>query len=566
MDMVLLVVGIVLVTILVALYVSYLLGLWEPAALESPDIEGMINNYDIPSAWTAAKPINGDECKAYTFIGTNSTVPQPSLNKLNAGVNSNTVKELPITSACVDDDQIFAQKKFHICRYGELQDIPLEQFAGCPLINGGFTKIDGYYEEFFSVCTPTPDTSSSSTGASSSVTSDNSSRCKGSVGLITYGFTASITTAKCMKEPVFTMDGETAIIDPEAPLRTTFNIVVGTNPPINILDKCDISTVTHRMPNQLFRMTRYIYDTVTPLKQNQQGSWVSIEHRQTQKMVAPYTLGSDSKTPSVLSFDHLKPVILVDRSSFGNGLGNWWYITPRLTQPLTQIRNFPKPPGWTLFTAPFFNPAWNPSSSSYDGLIWSDEAQIALPQIIWAPDPTVIGPLSDNDTLWNYFTDPDNKIYSMVPFVLDGADLPLYSGMRMIEFLTYNPSSPTEGGAGILSPNDPASPYYPSLTDAGAPGGYVDTNKNNTSSSCNNYSLGSIENLQPVFGVFFSNFFSPLAENSPCYREYKTALLKEYTDLIVGQKKRVVAEAGTFQFIDLSLYPLMLNNSDDFGF
>src|SRR5258706_10116845 len=179
---ILLVVGIILVVIILIPFVAFYTGVWKPATLNQTIITSDSVSYNIPSAWSTSLPVKDSVCQVYTFIGVNETVPQPSVRALN--IASTTIQ--PIEANCTDDDQILAQKMYHICRYGDFQDIPIAQFNGCPKTDGGFTKMNGYYEEYFNTCGKPVSKQKVGTGNFSDVTSDTSTRCAGSVGLIMF--------------------------------------------------------------------------------------------------------------------------------------------------------------------------------------------------------------------------------------------------------------------------------------------------------------------------------------------------------------------------------------------
>jgi hypothetical protein len=458
-------------------------------------------------------PLSNSGCEVYTFVSPNgSTIPQPSIDSLN---QTGDYTIFPIQQGCTDDDQIFAQHNFHVCRYGELPDIPITQFDGCPLVNGGFTKINGYYEEYYNTC---------GGSTSSNLTEANSTRCAGSVGLIAYDFTSSLSSAVCVLEPVYTLDGSTVIMAPDAPLRVVKASING-NPPV-VTGGCNISDTQNGFPSQLFRVTRYAYDSSTnSLTLNNSGSFVKITHRPTGNCIAPYTLGTDGKTPSISSFNPNKSPILVDPTSFNN-VGAWWYITPSLSQPADEVAQLPDPNG-KLF---------------------------ALPQLVWMPNPSAIGSIQDPVLLWDYLTDPANNVFSLIPFRVVGLSL-IFDVMSMRRFITYAPglTLPT-----ILPPTNPSSPYYATLQGGKA---YANNFRFNTNSKCFGYnpSLGGL----PV-QIGSQTIIVPLSQTSACYAEYNSSLIRSYLQAIFSAYSRVIAEAAAFNYIDLNLLPIILNGVSNF--
>ncbi len=511
---VILILIIVLVIILIILLGTYILGLWKPATLPTANVEQMEMSYQIPSAWTSGAPTDNSTCQAYTFIGVNDQIPQPSLAALNANQSGKyTISSL--NSPCVDDDQIFAQKLFHVCRYGELSDIPITQYKGCPLINGGATKINGYYEEFYNVCNPR------GTSQSASLTADNSNRCIGSISLLTYNFTSSLQSATCLVDPLYTIEGNTVIMAPNAPMRVAHPTTVSVNPPVTT-GGCNISDVQNGFPSQLFRVVRYSYDGSTAsLTQDNSGPWVQIIHRQSGLALAPYTLNSDGRTPSVSSFNPTLSPILIDPSSFGNN-GAWFYITPILIQPDSDVVE-----GSTPLTA--------------------------LPQLVWSPNIRVLGPIKDQLALWYYLTNPVNNVHSLVPFTINiRTGLPIYDRCSMIPFLTYQI---TASSSSILPPTDPKSPYYPTLSGSEQ---YAFNNSVNISSACYGYNASIGGFLIVIGGIYIAE---PIMTNSECYQEYSLYLYNAYASAIAGFKQRIIAEYGAFSYIDLALIPIILNES-----
>jgi hypothetical protein len=518
-GIIILVAIIIFVIILIILLGTYVTGLWKPVVLPAADIQSMIDAYSIPSAWTSSLPTDNGECQVYTFVSTNGDVPQPSIDVLNANETSK-YEVFPIQQSCTDDDQIFAQHSYHVCRYGELPDIPITQFDGCPLINGGFTKINGYYEEYYNTC--------GGSTSSSTLTESNSTRCLGSVALIAYDYTSSLASSTCIVDPVYTIDGSTIIIAPDAPLRVA-NPTINIGPPISFTGGCSITATQNGFPSELFRVTRYAYDASSKgLTQNNNGSFIKITHRPTGKCIAPYTLGSDGKTVSVSSFNPNLSPILVDASSFGN-YDAWWYITPRLNMSAVEVAQLA-----------------NVTDKLY-----------SLPQLVWMPNPNAIGGLSGNDSLWDYLTNPKNNVYSLVPFTVSNGT-PIYDRMSMQPFLTYKADSPSEADT-ILPPTNKNSLYYPSINDAIThyiPGVYT-----NPTSACFGYNF-TYGGFITTIGIF--NTVVPLNQVSPCYKEYTTVKYLQYEQAILGAKARILAEAGAFNYINLTLYNIITNDSSDF--
>lgn len=552
----------VLITIIVILGLSYYIGIWDTPIIEEENVQNMIDLYKIPSAWTPSLGVEGASCQVYTFNTETGKVPQPSLYSLNSQSLTNKKYTItPISGNCIDDDQIFAKKVFHVCRYGELGNIPISQYNGCKLTNGGTTKIDGYYEEFFELCSE--DIDSSGIGANSTLASDNSQRCLGSIGLISYNLTTSLHNATCILEPEYKMDGENVIIDTDAPLRIAQSVITPGNPP-SIEGGCSISDVEVSLPSQLFRVVQYDVDNSGVLKQQDKGPWISIGHRPTGLFISPYTITADGETLSLSSLKIDRNPILVEGSSYDNENGVWFYTTPRLSQPPKYVRDEVKPPGWTLENAgdPTYDQGYNPDSDIYDGLIWRDQLLSALPQIIWAPDTADIVLLKNDEDMWNYFTDPKNKIYSMVPFGLDVNLAPDFTkGLTLVPFLTYNPGSPDDPST-ILSPNDPTSQYFPNMSILTSDGGYLDMNKANPDSACYNYSKRQLPNLPFTWQNDEGEYISQIQD---CFKEYSLYLIDQYNTEIETANERLSAENGSFQFLNLDLYSIITNSAESFG-
>jgi len=508
---------IVIILILIALLITYLSGYWNKVALPAPDTEAMTDLYSVPSAWSSTYPKSNSTCQAYTFVSTNGEIPQPNINSLNNNNSNYTV--FPINSGCTDSDQIFAQNSFHVCRYGEFPDIPITQFNGCPLVNGGFTKINGYYEEYYNTCGGT---------GQSTLTDGNSTRCLGSVGLITYNYTDSISSATCIVDPLYTIEGQTVLIPSDQPLRVA-NPTVNGSPPV-ITGGCSISATQNGFPSQLFRVIRYAWDnSLGELVQNNTGSFVQIIHRPTGKGIAPYTLGTDGKTPIVSAFNPNKEPILVETSSFGN-LGAWWFISPKLQMPQNEIDQLP-----------------NPANALY-----------SLPQLVWAPNPKFLGQIKDDTSLWEYLTNKNNNVFSLVPFRIDANIDPIFDRMTMQPYITYRAASPAEL-PNVLPPVNPASLYFPTLILANNI--YAPNNKDNPASECFGYKP-SIKGFTIQVGS--QNVNVPLSQTHPCYVEFKTFLTESYNSAITAAKYRIIAENAAVNYIDLTLINIMLNSAQNF--
>ena len=52
----------------------------------------------------------------------------------------------------------------------------------------------------------------------------------------------------------------------------------------------------------------------------------------------------------------------------------------------------------------------------------------------------------------------------------------------------------------------------------------------------------------------------PLDWNDVCSKEYTDGLTTAYNALLTGVKERIMAEAASFQYIDLALYPIIMSN------
>jgi hypothetical protein len=539
------VVSIILILVLIVLFVSYSTGLWTVATQPQIDSKAAIEAYNIPSAWTSSLPVADSKCQVYTFVATGDNVPQPSLAALDANLTGK-FNVVPLNATCTDDDQIFAQQMFHVCRYGELADIPIEEYAGCRLRNGGFTKIDGYYESYYNTCGV-----AAAADKSSSVTADNSTRCPGSIGLIAYNFTSSLPSAKCILDPLYSIDGTNVIIDPESPLRVAVSTITAgtaTIPPVST-GGCSISDLQNGLPSQLFRVIRYTYDGTTPFIVSNSGPWLSIVHRPSGKCLAPYTLAADIKTASVSSFDSTKQPIVIPCNSFSN-VKTWFYSTPTLVQPQSYIRG-------PRVNEPY-NPTHDPTNPAWDGKIWEDERLTALPQLIWAPDPKVLGPIKDDTKLWEFLT--KNKVYSLVPYITV-ANAPDYSRMSLVPFITFKASSVSEAST-IRPPNDRESIYYPNINGGIA---YAKLNATNANSKCNGFHLPTESFLEIIPGISIPfTIRRPLTRTNPCYKEYALRLYNQYLAAIAGAKQRILAEAGSFNYIDLALYPVIITDAANF--
>ncbi len=504
---------IAIVILLLILLGTFMLGLWDQVEFPPANTQEMINAYSIPSAWSSGLPVPNASCQAYTFISTDGTIPQPGIDHLNN--TSDDIVIFPIQQECTDSDQIFAQNSFHVCRYGDFPDIPITQFDGCPLKTGGFTKINGFYEEYYNTCGVT---------TQSSLTESNSTRCIGSIGLITYNFTGALGSSTCILDPLYTIDGSNVIIPANAPLRVAHPTLNSTS----FSGGCSITATQNNFPSQLFRVTRYSYDPkTTSLTQNNSGSFLRITHRPTGKCIAPYTLGTDGKTVSVSFFNPNLSPILVDASSFGNH-GAWWYVTTTMNTPSY------------LITDP-------------------TQSQRALPQLIWAPVPSVIGTIEkDPIQLWTYLT--SGNVFSLVPFTIDSSGSPVYNRMSMVKFtrLLYKPAAAINL-PNILPPTNTNSTYYPTLLEC--QNNYAPFFANISTSGCYKYN-STYKGFPKQIGT--ETIIVPLAQTDACYLEYSNFKYYNYQIAIASAKQRVLAEAGAVNYIDLTLLNIILNQSSNF--
>ena len=511
---------IVIISIVIILLVSYYTNMWNFYQLPAADIDKMIASHNIPSIWSQSVNAGDSVCRTYTFISENGEIPRPNIRTLDYANSSTSLQQ-----TCVDDDQLLAVKRAHVCRHGNFTDIPVGQFRGCPLRRGGHTQVNGFYEEYYESCATT-------NASSDNVTSSNSNRCNGSIGLLTYNFTSSLSTALCIQSS-------------------------GTN--VRSVNGCNIASRENEFPNQLFRVVNYIYDTSSGrnrLVQNNSGRWISIVNRITNTCIAPSTLGANGVTANIASVRFNEDAILIDCRSFNNVI-SWFYVTPRLQQPSDQIRTGLKPRGWET------NPLYNRNSNTWDGLVWPDEALTALPQIIWVPNIHALGRITTNDNLWKYLTNPENDVHSLVPFrIVNGV---VNTGtLSMVPFLTYNPSLSTA----IVPPSNILSPFHPSLEDCIRDGGYADRNRNSVQSSCNGFTGRNVTSRFLVNGeeVESTNRFiinngrsTIMSTNNPCYTEYNNDLSRAYQNALNNAESRRRAELGSFQFIDLTLYGVIKN-------
>lgn len=537
---ILIIVGIIIIIIIFIPIIIYYAGSWKPAKLNQVTIAEASQSYNIPSAWTTAKPVKSSTCQVYTFVGNNNNIPQPSISSISVGNN----QIQPINGTCVDDDQIFAQKMFHICKYGEFQDIPSTQFNGCPKVDGGFTKLNGYYEEFFNICGNPVSTKKTGTGQFSDITADTSTRCPGSIGLIMFNYQSSVKRGICLREPVYQTDGSNILIEPDAPLtvaRFGSGTATGSYPDPSL--GCDLGETQNGFPSQLFRVTRHTYDGKS-FTLNNVGNWVNIIHRPTSKYVAPYTLTSDKTKASVNSFIPSFPPILINSTSF-NGKGCWWYMSPNLIMPSSLIRGVRPFPDPLLPSTIVGNYLW-------DGKYWLDEKRGAKPQLIWAPNPTILNNLSSNDDLWNFLNDKVNVVYSLVPFIRIGMDVN-YSAMSLTPFITYQ----LNAADNILPLTDSNSLYYPTQTGLLD---YATTNANNVNSNCIGFNSLLKGRIIAVPGDSSKNMFFPLNWNDSCSKEYTDSLTVSYNIALTGVKERLMAEISSFQYVDLALYPIIMSN------
>jgi hypothetical protein len=538
------IVAFILIIVVVIIIIAYYGSSWKPATLNQTVLNSAASAYNIPSAWSGAQSVKGSTCQAYTFLSINGIIPQPSIDELNLG--DTTIQ--PINSTCTDDDQIFAQKMYHICKYGEFQDIPPAQFAGCQKVDGSHTKVDGFYEEFFNICGPPISNNKVGTGTFSDVTSDTSTRCPGSIGLVMFNFQASLDGGLCLREPVYTIDGTNIIIDPQATLtiaKKGNGIPTGTYPDPSL--GCNFAETQHNFPAQIFRVSRHTYSNGV-FTLDGSGSWINIIHRPTGKYVAPYTLTQDLSKALVTSFIPNNSPILIDGSSF-NGKGNWWYMSNYIVMPNSLIRGVRPDPDPMIPSTIVGSPTW-------DGLYWADQQRAAKPQLIWAPDPTVISNATTDEALWALYTSTTNIIYSLVPFVRTNNDGD-YSRMSMTPFITYSLASGFPIVDAIPPITDPTSPFYANMGDALV---YAGDNANNPSSACLGFNTAAGGRYISAPGTITGYIFVPLYTGDPCYKEYVNNLTILYNEAVAAAKERVLAENGAFQYLDLVLYPTILNN------
>ena len=183
-------------------------------------------------------------------------------------------------------------------------------------------------------------------------------------------------------------------------------------------------------------------------------------------------------------------------------------------------------------------------------------ALVALPQLVWAPIPSLLGPLRGNDAIWDYLMNPANNTYSLVPFTKP-VNIPVYDRMSMQRFLTY-PSNAASELPNFPPFTDPSNPYYPTLS-----GGrnYASSHNIEPDDACYGYS-SLLEGFITTVGI--NEVVVPLSKSSDCYKEYADVQYILYLDVIFGANARLVAELGAFNYIDLPILELMLASATNF--
>lgn len=256
-----------------------------PPSTSAINTETMEQLYVINSPWgwdlnNNSIPVEGDsgKCNVYTFKATSQFTPATfSFDSMKTcianGTCSFTSSDL---STCIDEDQLFASQRQHLCRGNtgatidsNVTDQSATITSGSCLQQNGEIVGPGTIERYYTKCFPEiPESSSINT-------TNNNNKCLGSLALLGFNVKQGVigpsifNNAVCMSTPEYNYsNGTYSNLSPvkQAP--------------------CSIQTSYGGYPSELFRIERASFNGLT-FTFDQAGSFCKIIHRPTNYLLSP---------------------------------------------------------------------------------------------------------------------------------------------------------------------------------------------------------------------------------------------------------------------------------------
>uniref|UniRef100_A0A6C0AEF8 Uncharacterized protein n=1 Tax=viral metagenome TaxID=1070528 RepID=A0A6C0AEF8_9ZZZZ len=293
------------IIIIVILIVFNQFNPYIPPSTSAINTETMEQLYVINSPWgwdnkgNNSIPVEGDsgKCNVYTFKATSQFTPATfSFDSMKTCVaNSTCTFTSSDSSTCIDEDQLFASQRQHLCRGNtgatidnQVTDQSATITSGSCLQQDGIIVGVGTVEKYYTKCFP--QTSESSTIN----TTNNNNKCLGSLGLIGFNITQGVigpsifNNAVCMSTPEYTYsNGTYSNLSPvkQAP--------------------CSIQTSYGGYPSELFRIERASFNGLT-FTFDQAGSFCKIIHRPTNYLLSPVGLPTEGGLLELIPINNIK--------------------------------------------------------------------------------------------------------------------------------------------------------------------------------------------------------------------------------------------------------------------
>ena len=373
-----LIVFIVLLIILLTIFlIFYNKGVYKPYSPPTIDSSAMSQIYQINSPWgwsegATSAPVPGTtgDCNIYTFVAKNSYTPANiTFNDLktcqtnNTCVGSNLIT--PNYSMCIDEDQVFATQRQHICQGNTgltINNTTTDQAAtitsGKCLQQNGNLANPGDIEIYYQRCAPIDNKVLTKVGTVTTSTvkgGTNNFKCPGSLSIIAFNVEQGklgpsiFNNAVCMSTPKYNL--EISYIKQNATVIT---------PPVVITTNTDITGTPTIISKPITLPGTTTSGTTTP------GSTTSP--------ITPSVIPSTSSTQ--LSTD-----TIIESAVFTN-------LTP-LTQEKCDIQasynNYPS----QLFRI---------ERASYDGVKFTTDPKGIFARIIHRPSNYLVSPSSNLET------------------------------------------------------------------------------------------------------------------------------------------------------------------------
>lgn len=270
-------------------------------------IGGMLTSSQLSEFSLVGAANLNQSCTPYVFLSSQPNIPSSS--KFSLVSNCETLTEgngvpgdcytVPDLENCIDDDELYSQKKIHACR--GIVVFPGIETSGICRGQNGQSYNNNDVEILYEKCVPPGITPDSNTGGT--VT-----RCNGSLSFLTLGEN----NPTCFREPPYLINSEEEL----------------TNLQPFTLGICSLTDIYMEFPRQLFRIKPGVYNG-NSIVFNTSGSFLRILNRGTGLCMSPqFTTVEGQPIPS-------KPIAgPIQLSSCSINLnGYFWYLLPTINQP-----------------------------------------------------------------------------------------------------------------------------------------------------------------------------------------------------------------------------------------